>query len=1154
MTPSPGLLTVIFTFHLLAIFDGVGGQGVSTLCNDEFGNDFVNGQEAKVDCNTCTCLEPGWSCTEIACSDPCSSSPCLNGGMCFRKNDYYTCICPRNYNGSECQNIVPDDVCYDGERTLDNGETTFNDICQQMCECNDGVVTCDVTDSCPEPACTNPVYLPNNCCPVCWPPEEKDGFCPETSFSDIGTCEDTCQHDVNCTGDQKCCFNGCGLSCTDPQSEPTTLCDQSPCQNGGTCIDILSTVIMCQCSPGFHGKYCEIPDGKPCYYGDRWYRDGESERFQHCFDCVCNDGFFKCYDICAEKPGECPEGHDLNIDIYECDVDADCHGDEKCCTGACSQPQQRFISCEDEPCKNGGTCEGSYTLRPLLYTCHCADGYTGNNCNETVIDLCHVKPNPCSNGGNCTGNVGYPCVCVPGFHGKFCEDMCDPTTCQNGGTCTGRNIYPCICDYRYGGDFCEQDLCDPNPCQNGGTCTRSDMTCICPEGFSGDLCDEDDICIVEPCTNGGHCIANVDYSDDASPSYHLSSSSASSGADSHCQCRLGYKGRVCEIDLCSPNLCQNGGICTGFEWEPCYCLQGFTGDYCEEEEICNSQPCMNGGICLGNFNYTNVVGIDSYCLCLPGFIGDYCQIEVGQNMNTTATYPAPLMTDEDGESVTFDPTPCEPSPCLNGGTCEHIDYPYLAYHCECPSGFGGETCEEDITCIYNYCQNGGTCEMHKGQVYCYCTEDVTGQFCEYTPCSGRPCLNGGTCHPFYGDAYTCLCPPGTSGDNCQIIDPDVCANSPCKNFGSCSEFGNAADCSCVPGFTGRFCEIVIEEYNCPNGTSPDTCLFDPCHVASCPTNPDARCESNYCGCIAEFYDADGNMVNCHNCEDGDVVTCVIDPCTVMSCDKHPTAKCQVNYCGECKAEFYYDQGNKLDCEIVPCQYEGRNYDEHDQRDHEDACNICTCLENGTWHCTDNTCSGYNPDGTEIGMGFGLDFEFNRIENNLNKFKSEIKSQLASNFEIPENNIQDIQLTEGSVIVRFKLVDDDNIDAEAEADKMFEELDSGNVKFEFDGEIICVINGSVLQPVKPIPIPTTETHTGNGNDLQLVIIIAGVSAVVVVIFIVVIYCACSKRRKKSEDQNTTNLATISGNIYDNEPDATIQGSDNAAYVDMESMNV
>ncbi|XP_033115812.1 sushi, nidogen and EGF-like domain-containing protein 1 [Anneissia japonica] len=214
---------------------------------------------------------------------PCLSSPCMNGGLCSKWNDFYECICPRHYTGVDCQIVVPDDACYDGEEMLYNGETTFNDICKQPCECKDGVITCNITDSCPEPACTNPVYLPYQCCPICLP-EEKYGFCPETTFSEIGTCEETCRHDANCNGNQKCCFNGCGLSCTDPQSEPTTLCEQSPCQNGGTCIDILSTVIMCQCSPGFHGRHCEIPDGQPCYYNDKFYRDGQMEHYYYCYN------------------------------------------------------------------------------------------------------------------------------------------------------------------------------------------------------------------------------------------------------------------------------------------------------------------------------------------------------------------------------------------------------------------------------------------------------------------------------------------------------------------------------------------------------------------------------------------------------------------------------------------------------------------------------------------------------------------------------------------------------------------------------------------------------------------------------------------------------------------------------------------------------
>ena len=45
---------------------------------------------------------------------------------------------------------------------------------------------------------------------------EKPGYCPQVPPDQVGSCAEECPHDFNCTGDQKCCSNGCGHTCQDP--------------------------------------------------------------------------------------------------------------------------------------------------------------------------------------------------------------------------------------------------------------------------------------------------------------------------------------------------------------------------------------------------------------------------------------------------------------------------------------------------------------------------------------------------------------------------------------------------------------------------------------------------------------------------------------------------------------------------------------------------------------------------------------------------------------------------------------------------------------------------------------------------------------------------------------------------------------------------
>lgn len=43
--------------------------------------------------------------------------------------------------------------------------------------------------------------------------ELKDGMCPVPDKNSSAICTEECQMDSNCTGTQKCCFNGCGHTC-----------------------------------------------------------------------------------------------------------------------------------------------------------------------------------------------------------------------------------------------------------------------------------------------------------------------------------------------------------------------------------------------------------------------------------------------------------------------------------------------------------------------------------------------------------------------------------------------------------------------------------------------------------------------------------------------------------------------------------------------------------------------------------------------------------------------------------------------------------------------------------------------------------------------------------------------------------------------------
>ena len=109
------------------------------------------------------------------------------------------------------------------------------------------------------------------------------------------------------------------------------------------------------------------------------------------------------------------------------------------------------IRCEDinecvsAPCLNGGACHDSATpgdvVAVLVYTCRCAAGYAGDNC-ETMVDLA-CEDSACGH-GHC--GAGGRCACDDGWgaaaHSRGslpCLCGCDPLT-----------VYLCVYVYQVG--------------------------------------------------------------------------------------------------------------------------------------------------------------------------------------------------------------------------------------------------------------------------------------------------------------------------------------------------------------------------------------------------------------------------------------------------------------------------------------------------------------------------------------------------------------------------------------------------------------------------------------------------------------------------------------------------------------------------------
>ncbi|XP_055739997.1 neurocan core protein-like isoform X2 [Salvelinus fontinalis] len=81
------------------------------------------------------------------------------------------------------------------------------------------------------------------------------------------------------------------------------------------------------------------------------------------------------------------------------------------------------------------------------------------------------------------------------------------------------------------------------------------------------------------------------------------------------------------------------------------------------------------------------------------------------------------------------------------------------------------------------------------------------------PCVTNPCLHGGQCL-LQGKSYSCYCPQGFTGENCEI-DVDDCQSNPCLNGGTCIDKIDSFVCLCLPSYTGDTCEKDVE--SCEHG-------------------------------------------------------------------------------------------------------------------------------------------------------------------------------------------------------------------------------------------------------------------------------------------------------------------------------------------------
>nr|XP_058950806.1 neurogenic locus notch homolog protein 2-like isoform X2 [Pocillopora verrucosa] len=169
------------------------------------------------------------------CVNPCTKSPCQNGGDCtVTGDDSYSCKCADGYYGETCEKVSPckSHPCKNGGTCTMTGLDSFSckctddfegDTCEKRLPCTPGKKTDDSQGRC------------------CVFPFEYGGITYQS-------CTKVAHHRLWCSFDKV--YKGQWAYCVDE-------CESSPCKNGASC-KITQDGYSCQpCPAGWDGKNCD---------------------------------------------------------------------------------------------------------------------------------------------------------------------------------------------------------------------------------------------------------------------------------------------------------------------------------------------------------------------------------------------------------------------------------------------------------------------------------------------------------------------------------------------------------------------------------------------------------------------------------------------------------------------------------------------------------------------------------------------------------------------------------------------------------------------------------------------------------------------------------------------------------------------------------
>ncbi|XP_068628109.1 cubilin-like [Battus philenor] len=346
----------------------------------------------------------------------CQSNPCQHGGTCLNLMTGYYCLCPTNWEGTDCDIDVNECRNFAGtDLGCQNGATCINRPGSYECFCRSGWFGLH---------CTR---------------KAKDCSGGDFEMCGHGTCLPvTSGEGIKCICDQGWTTNGTGIACLTDVNE-CELSESARCSVNPRveCINLPGSFRCGQCPSGYEGN------GYVCYDIDEC-------------STLPNGGcsiipFVSCHNTIGSRIcGPCPSGYE---------------GDGVTCAwrGSCN--------INHGGCHPSAECvENRFGFAGRMVQCVCPSGMNGDGvgvhgCFVSTADnsTFQCENNPCGAHGQCHPlRTGYTCICHKGFKGVHCDNplnSCENNPCRNGGSChadeSSSQGFRCECTALYSGDLCQ---------------------------------------------------------------------------------------------------------------------------------------------------------------------------------------------------------------------------------------------------------------------------------------------------------------------------------------------------------------------------------------------------------------------------------------------------------------------------------------------------------------------------------------------------------------------------------------------------------------------------------------------------------------------------------------------------------------------------